>query len=192
MIHFDPVSEPADFDKKARKRGAAWLKSHPKAKRPYDYWTPFKPALADGFGNLCGYSAMVEPVGTVDHFVSVKTDKSLAYEWDNYRYSAEWMNKSKQNADGAVHDPFEVQEGWFELLLPSLQLRLTDSVPPGQLDKARFTLKRLHLEHDERIIRQRRSWYRMYQQGKLSLGGLHEVAPLIARAVEKQQREVED
>lgn len=192
MIHFDRIREPDDFDEKARKPGHAWLEEHPDAERPYDYWTAFKPALADGFGSLCGYSAMwVEP-GTVDHFISVKADMSKAYEWDNYRYSAGWMNQSKKNADDTVLDPFEVQDGWFELHLPSLQLRVTDEVPGELREKAVFTLKRLHLEHDIRIIRQRRIWYRLYQEGKLDLDGLRELAPLIARAVEKQQREGEE
>ena len=29
MIHFDPVPEPPDFDEKARKPGANWLKKEP-------------------------------------------------------------------------------------------------------------------------------------------------------------------
>lgn len=44
-------------------------------------------------------------------------------------------------------------------------------------------LKSLSLE---RVLRQRRGWYREYQEGKLTLDGLREVALLIARAVEKQ------
>ena len=46
---------------------------------------------------LCAYSAMYESVGTVDHFVSFHEDRSKAYEWGNYRYSAGWVNSSKQN-----------------------------------------------------------------------------------------------
>lgn len=68
MIRFEPVDEPADFQEKARAPGAAWLAANPDAKRPKDYWTPFKGALARGFRDLCAYSAMYEPIGTVDHF----------------------------------------------------------------------------------------------------------------------------
>ena len=39
--------------------------------------------------------------------------------------------------------------------------------------------------HDERVMRQRREWYRMYQCGELSFDGLMNKAPLIAAAVER-------
>lgn len=187
MIRFERVPEPPAFDKEAREPGREWLEKNPDAKRPKDYWSPFKPELADGFGNLCGYAAMYEPVGTVDHFVPVQGkggDKTLAYEWTNYRFASGWVNSSKKTA--AVLDPFEVEDGWFEILLPSLQLVVTDAVPASHREKAAYTLKRLHLSHDERVMRQRREWYRMYQDGDLTLDGLRKKAPLIARAIDKQ------
>ncbi len=186
MIHVAPVPEPGDFDVRARRPGLRWLEEHPDAKRPRDYWTPFRPALAEGFLSLCGYCAMFEPVGSVDHYDS---ERSLAYEWDNYRFASAWINSSKQRADTQVLDPYEVEDGWFDLHLPSLQLRVTDSVPEELRAKAEHTLDRLNLRDDERVLRQRREWYRMYQDGELTLGGLREKAPLIAGAVEKQQAE---
>ncbi len=61
---------------------------------------------------------------------------------------------------------------------------MSDKLPAAQRDRAEFVLQRLHLRDDERVIRQRREWYRMYQDGELKLEGLHKKAPLIARAVE--------
>ena len=184
MIRFEPVPEPEDFQERASTPGAAWLAAHPDAKRPRDYWTPFKGALAAGFQNLCAYSAMYEPVGTVDHFVSWHEDRSKAYEWENYRYCAAWANASKQKAPAAtLLDPFEVEDGWFELLLPSLQLRVSDAIPAELRERAEHTLTRLHLRDDERVLRQRREWHRMYQSGELSLEGLARKAPLIAIAI---------
>lgn len=188
MIRFERVPEPSTFDRKARKPGRQWLQDHPGARRPRDYWRPFKPDLADGFHDLCGYSVMWIPNGTVDHYISFHADRHLAYEWDNYRYAAAWINSSKQTVDEQVLDPFEVEDGWFEILLPSLQLVLTDAVPPAQRARAQFTIERLHLRDDERIIRQRQEWFRMYRTGELTLDGLRRKAPLIAGAVEKQQR----
>ena len=186
MIPVRPASEPPGFGAKVRGPGLAWLKKNPAPKRPRDYWSPFKPQLADAFRNLCGYVAMYEPVGTVDHFLSCELHRERAYEWSNYRFAQAWVNSSKQVADEAVLDPFEVQEGWFEILLPSLQLVRTDKVPAELRARADYTLDRLHLRHDERVIRQRRAWYELYQRGDLSLDGLKEKAPLIAAAVEKQ------
>jgi hypothetical protein len=70
MNRFDPVPEPGGFDKRARVPGNRWIASNPAANRPRDYWSRFKGDLAAGFHYLCAYSAMYEPVGTVDHFVS--------------------------------------------------------------------------------------------------------------------------
>ena len=158
--------------------------STPDAKRPRDFWSPFKGDLATGFGDLCAYSALYEPVGTVDHFVSWYEDRSKAYEWDNYRFSSAWINSSKKNVRSSeLLDPFTVGHRWFEIILPSLQLTVTDSVPCELRARAEYTLKRLHLIHDERVMRQRREWYRMYQCGELNLSGLRKKAPLIADAV---------
>lgn len=132
---------------------------------------------------------MYLPDGTVDHFVSWHEDPNLAYEWSNYRYASGWINSSKQNLTSAqLLDPFDVGEDWFEILLPSLQLVATKTIPTKYRKRAQTMLTRLGLRDDERILRQRREWYRLYQEKKLTLDGLRELAPLIATAVEKQQR----
>lgn len=187
MMRFKPVPEPSQFNEKARLPGNAWLAQNP-GKRPKDFWFPFKSQLADGFQNLCGYSAMYEPVGTVDHYLSCENHPNLAYEWENYRFASAWINSSKRTLDERVVDPFQAEDDWFEILLPSLQLVLTDAVPAHERERAAFTLERLHLRDDERVIRQRREWYRLYQDGELTLAGLEKKAPLIARAVRKQQQ----
>lgn len=193
MIFCDParLNEPADFDVKCRQKGLQWLAAHPKAtrkgnKRPKALWTAFKPKLADAFRDLCAYGAMYEPVGTVDHFVPVDANEALAYDWSNYRMASGWINSSKQKAV-AVLDPLLVQDGWFELLLPSLQLVVTDQVPMHLRALAEETLTRLHLRDDERVLRQRRRWLRLYREGKLDLEGLRENAPLIATAIDKEK-----
>ncbi|MEB3250504.1 MAG: hypothetical protein VKK07_14290 [Merismopediaceae bacterium] len=68
-----------------------------------------------------------------------------------------------------------------------MQLVLTDKIPDNQRQKAEFTLQRLGLNYAERILRQREEWFRMYKQGEITLAGLARKAPLIARAIEKQQ-----
>ena len=193
MKHFAPPPEPPDFDAQVRQPGNQWLEQNldengrlPKGTRPPDRWSDFKGQLADGFSNLCAYSVMCELVGTVDHYLSCEHHPRMVYEWSNYRYLSGWINSSKKTLDEAVLDPFQVEDDWFEVLLPSLQLVLTDAVPQGEQDRAKFTIERLHLRDDERVIRQRQQWYRMYQEGNLSIEGLEDVAPLIARAVRKQ------
>lgn len=186
MMRFEFISEPIEFDEKCRKEGNAWLANNLDKKRPKDYWSPFKPDLANGFRNLCGYSVMYEPNATVDHFLSCANYRNLAYEWSNYRYVTGWINSSKKNLDDQILDPFEVEDNWFEILLPSLQLVLTDQVPLSHRSKAEFTLKRLGLDRDERVMRLREEWFNMYQNGEINFEGLTKKAPLIARAIARQ------
>ncbi len=187
MIHFDPPPEPPEFDERCRQRGNRWLEKHTGAGRPRDYWTEFKPQLAEGFSDLCAYTVMYTPDGVVDHYLSRQYYRQLIYEWSNYRFSAGWINSSKKTADNTVLDPLEVADGWFEIILPSLQMVVTDDVPLSLRQKAEYTLERLHLGDDERVINQRREWYRMYQTGELTLAGLFKKAPLIAAAIEKER-----
>lgn len=129
---------------------------------------------------------MYEGVGTVDHFVSISEDRSQAYEWANYRYCSGWINSSKRNEPSwKMLDPFDVQNGWFELHLPSMQLRVTDAVPDQVRERAEYVLDRLHLSNDERLVRQRRTWLEMYQHEEISLAGLESMAPLVARAIRR-------
>ena len=189
MIPVVKVKQPRGFDAKAKVPSDAWLAKHPAAVRPPALWAPYTAQLSDGFGNLCGYAAMHDPTGgTVNHFLSFKHHRHLAYEWSNYRFASGPLNSSKRDADDAVLDPFEVGAGWFEIILPSLQMRVTDAVPDAYRPKAAFTLERLKLRDGERVIRWRKSWYDMYRSGRLTLDGLRGVAPLLAAAVEAQVR----
>lgn len=187
MIRFEPRDRPEGFEERVERRGATWLAANATG-RPPAHWLEFRTQLADAFGSLCAYSAMFEPVGTVDHFVSVDEDRSKSYVWENYRFSAGWINSSKRSLrSGQIIDPFHVDNEWFKVVLPSLQLVLTDRVRGEDRVRAQFLLDRLHLGHDERIVRQRREWYRMYQEGELTLDGLRRKAPLIAAAIDRQE-----
>lgn len=188
MLKFNPPAEPENFDAKARQPGNNWLEKNPDKKRPKDYWSQFRSDLGDGFGDLCGYTAMYDSTGgTVDHYLSWKYHPHLTYEWSNYRFAFGRVNSSKGTLDNQILDPFEVEDDWFEILLPSLQLVITDAVPEEKRQKAEFTLKKLGLVKDVWVMRLRQHWYQMYLDGDLTLTGLERKAPLIARAVRKQQ-----
>jgi hypothetical protein len=189
VIRFELSPPPANFDERVGARGAVWLADNPDAARPHAYWLEFSRALAAAFSDLCAYSAMYEPVGTVDHFVSCSEDRAKAYSWSNYRYASGWINSSKQALRShQILDPFAVVNGWFEIILPSLQLVATNLVPEAYRERAELMLTRLHLRDDERVLRQRREWYRMYQEGELNLEGLAKKAPLIAAAVDQENK----
>lgn len=188
MVRIDAgrLVEPAGFDAECRRPGNEWLAVNEDAMRLRDYWSRFKGELAEGFAGLCAYSAMYEPVGTVDHFVSTNEDRRLAYEWTNYRFASAWINSSKSKIRAEeLLDPLLVGSGWFRILLPSLQLEVCELAPEAVRSLAQTTIERLHLVHDERIMRQRRQWYKLYVDGMLSLDGLQLLAPLIADAVRR-------
>ncbi|MGN8139857.1 hypothetical protein ACTJK3_02990 [Pseudomonas sp. 22105] len=183
----NPIVEPPGFDEKCRVKGNAWLVENPDAQRPRDFWSPFRLKLAEGFHDRCGYAAIFLTSGTVDHSASWNERPELAYEWSNYRYVDAWINSSKSKKRSAdLLDPFEVGEGWFEIILPSLQLVVTDSVPDAFRARAENTLQQLPIRDDERVLRVRRKWLELYEQGRLDLEGLREMAPLIAAAIEKR------
>ena len=186
MVPVKPVPEPPLFDQQARQPGLVWLAKNPDRARPHDYWTPFREDLRAGFNALCGYLAMFTSIGTIDHFRSWKTAPALAYEWSNYRFACSWINSVKQIDD--VLDPYDVRPGWFEVILPSMQLIVTEEVPRKYHEKAQRTLSRLKLQDGEVALRLRREWYEAYLDGQITLSGLRKKAPLVAQAVEKQKK----
>ena len=183
----NPIRKPAPFDQRCGIPGSTWLVANPTSKKMPAYWTRFQPELADGFFNRCGWWAMWIADGPVDHFLSRNNHRHLAYCWDNYRYIAGTVNSSKKDLDDQVLDPFEIQDGWFEVLLPSMQLVPTPALPPSLAAKAAFTLKKLHLQNGAKVRRCRLKWYEAYKAGHLSMAGLEDFAPLVATAVEKWQ-----
>jgi hypothetical protein len=188
MMRFTLQDEPADWDARCRKRGRKWIREHPSYDRPKDYWTEFEPDLCRAFRHMCAYCVMVVMKADMDHFIPVahlkKTGKhELAYEWSNFRYAEGVLNQRKH--DQLILDPFEVKDDWFKIILPSLQLVLTDRVPKGKRKKAEFTIVRLGLRDDEVVIRYRRKFFEMYCRHKLPLEGLRDFAPQIAQAVER-------
>jgi hypothetical protein len=195
MMRFEPAPEPSAFDARCRQRGKKWLKAHPDYDRPYDYWSEFEADVRAAFHGLCAYCVMTVMKAQIDHFIPVallkkRKQDALAFEWSNFRYGDGFLNQKK--AAHEILDPFRVKDDWFKLLLPSLQLVLTDKVPKRQQKKAAFTLERLGLIDSEVIVRYRQQWFEMYRKQELTLEGLRQVAPLIARAVERDMANGKD
>jgi hypothetical protein len=188
MIRVKPSKAPNTFDAKCRKPGKKWLAANAGYRRPKDYWSQFEPQLRGAFGDRCGYCAMVTMKSQVDHFIPVailkiRKQDQRAYDWKNFRYGEGVLNQRKSNH--LVLDPFKVRNNWFQIQLPSLQLLLTNAVPKTQRKLAEFTIERLGLRDSEVVVRYRRKWFEMYCRRKMTLEGLKEVAPMIAKSVER-------
>jgi len=187
MIRMEPPTEPLTFDADCRQPGATWLDANAVGDPPSRFWRPFVMDLCRGFGNRCGYSAMWDLNGTVDHYLSQENYRDLAFEWSNFRYIAGWLNSSKQALDRQVLDPFQVRDEWFEILLPSLIMRLTTCVPQSIRPTAEFTLRRLHLADGDRIYEQRQIYYDKFRTANRPISWLEELAPILATAVRRER-----
>jgi len=194
----NPIPEPASFDTECRQKGNAWLVDkrlageNPKTSQFPNYWAQYEDDLATAFHQRCGWWAMWIAEGNVEHFLSRKNRPDLSYEWSNYRFIAGSVNGSKRNHDDKVLDPFVVQDGWFEVLLPSMQLVMTARVPADLVTKAEFNLNKLKLRNGTKVVRCRKRWYQQFKDGKLTMAGLLSNAPLVAEAVQKLQNAGQD
>lgn len=188
-----PIPEPADFDTACRVPGTGWRGAKVLAGESLktsafpNYWAKYEPDLARAFHERCGWGAMWIAEGEVEHYLSRKNRPDLAYEWSNYRYIGGSLNGSKGNHDDKILDPFEVGEGWFEVLLPSMQLVATDSVPDDLREKVRFTMEKLHLRDGTKLVRSRLRWYQSYKNGT-PMSELEKFAPLLAASVKKLEQ----
>ncbi|MFT3769904.1 MAG: hypothetical protein QM820_31120 [Minicystis sp.] len=181
---------PRGFNQRVRRPGDRWLAEHPEATRVPPYWSRVRAQVIAAFEERCAYTAMwLSHDGEIDHFISIHEDRRKAYRWSNLRYAASWFNSSKQNVPSTqILDPFEVGDGWFEIVLPSLELVVTDQCPESLRSKARFMLDRLGLAKGERVMRSRARFYAIYNPNDpATLAFLDQFAPLIARAIRKQQ-----
>ncbi len=199
MIAFELTPEPAIFEERVRARGnqylapllaaGAVLKS--KHFKNRDYWVEVRPHLRLAFRRICAYSGFfIEGEGEVDHFVAKTRNANLAYEWSNYRFACTEMNRKKSSCKDNILDPFQVQEGWFEIsITDGFLLRPTNQIDSPELRKlAEDTIVRLDLNRST-YTESRENWATPYldspEFGELFFQQLVERAPLVAMAVKK-------
>lgn len=187
MPAFPNRAEPADFDNEVAIPGNNWLAANPTSKkRGPSHWNKptIKKQLRENFRSLCGYSLMHEMRGTVDHYISWDTDKTKAYDWDNYRYCAGAVNSSKKNADDTIFDPFEIEFEWFQIHLPSMIMQVSPRAPQTLRAKLEFTLNRLPIAHVDEVIDYRAEYYAGYKAGEMTLDWIRRKIPVLAASIE--------
>lgn len=187
MPAFPDREPPENFDDLVATPGNNWLAENPNSKeRGPSHWNkaPVKMKLRQNFNKLCGYSLMHEMRGSVDHYISWKSDKTKAYDWDNYRYCAGAVNSSKQALDAVVFDPFEIEFTWFEIHLPSMIMRVSAAAPDDLRQKLEYTLNRLPIAHVDEVIDYRAEYYEGYKSGEMSLPWVRRKIPVLAASIE--------
>lgn len=113
------------------------------------YWVKFLDDLHEAYNGICAYLAvhieLVTGAATVDHFAPQSLSPGLAYEWHNDRLACLMMNSRKrQHLD--VLDPFNVQNGWFQLNLVTGQILPNRALSPQLQQQVRDTIARLKLD----------------------------------------------
>lgn len=211
MIPVDPAPEPAGFDRRVRQRGLSALaelvgESPPESRRgprrikiaesrdtlrSADYpafWVEMLDELAHAYNRVCAYSAFhIHPVTgspTVDHFVPKTADWRLAYEWSNYRLACGVMNARKSDSS-VVLDPFEIEDGWFEMEFVAFQVVPGSKLDPGIRLKVHATIRQLGLS-DPLLCTVREAYVAEYLAGLIPLQRLESHAPFVARELRRQ------
>jgi hypothetical protein len=190
VIPVEPAPEPDGFAENVRAKGLAWIdeQQRPIAKFP-NHWRWCEPHLHAAFHGRCGWAAMAISSGQVEHFISQTVcleqgRPGLAYDWANFRYIMPELN-SKKGRRPAVLDPFAVQPGWFEIVLPQLHLRMTERVPDSYREIAHTTLEFLGLTNGPKLMRLRRKYMQQYRDGKTRIAFLEDDFPLLADALRR-------
>jgi hypothetical protein len=167
----------------------------PAVLRDYPYWTRALDALHEAYHGICAYSCFyIEPITgpTVDHFVALRqAGARQAYEWDNFRLACSLLNACK-NKFPDVLDPFEIEDGWFELNLATFEVEPAPNLDEQLKQRVRDSIQRLQLNSRD-CRNTRRRWFEDYWQPRvasrpLPLWYFEERAPLLAREMRRQGR----
>jgi len=187
MRYVDAPEAPSEWQTEVLQKGREWLEKsadNRNAERPNPCWGNLRDEIGEAFDFICCYTVVYVANGEADHFepwakVRGTQRADVAYEWSNIRYADGWINSSKQSDQ--LPDPFVVQDDWFVLQLPSLELEATGRHPPEQQQAVDNLLKRVR--KDPRVMKQRRRYLAQYRKGIRSLELLDEDAPLLGRAL---------
>lgn len=223
MIYVRPAPEPEDFDSQVRRPGLQALRElvgdrravpRPGRKRRAvarrieelaseslpPLWRNCLPRLRTAYRDICSYLGMkIHPAtgaATVDHFKPKSVWQILAYEWTNYRLAARQVNASKGEHEDVL-DPFEVENGWFELNLGTFEVSASRDLDEALAEKVQATIVRLKL-NDPTFCKAREEYHDRYHglseavgnrvREALPLSWLEEECPFVALELERQGR----
>ncbi len=213
MIRVQPAPEPATFDAQVRQPGlraiaemvgetqggkkrpgplrkkiAEKRESIPAKKFP-DFWTLALDDLMDAYHEVCSYCGIrierTTGVASVDHMIAKSKDWSRVYEWDNYRLASLLLNSRK-----SIHellDPFEIEDGWFQLELFGFQVIPNPSLTPKQLEQVEETILKLGLNKPW-FCSARERYANRYMVTGDSYQSLREDCPFVAMELRRQGR----
>ena len=194
MIHVVPQAEPASFNSLVRIPGRKFLRKTPKptAKQfaSHSDWREILDVLHDSYAGICAYSCHWIPYDTgndtVEHFKPKSKYPKLAYEWSNYRLVCGLLNGRKQNQEDVL-DPFNVANGQFILIFPSLFVVPAPSLSSATKNKVLKTISRLGLNDEGTCLKSRIKWTTDYCNDDYDFRHLERHAPFIALELKRQK-----
>ena len=193
MIPVQLQPEPPHFFEKVQKPGQKFLKETPdptKHWEKHEYWRKILKDLYVIYNRTCAYSCHWIPpdtgAKTVEHFKPKKMYPQEAYQWENYRLVCSTLNGRKKDFEDVL-DPFIVQEGWFVLDFPLLEVRPGDGIPTLIAEKVKETISRLGLNDEGTCLQMRMSWLRDYIMVPFPFSYLETKAPFLASELKRQQ-----
>jgi uncharacterized protein (TIGR02646 family) len=192
MMPIPIQSEPTGFDQKVRKPGQRFLSKNPHPKssdwKNKEFWREVLGDMYESYGGICAYCCewMAQMTGdpTIDHFIPKSKKPQQAYEWSNFRLACRRFNTWKGHHEDVL-DPFTIEENWFHLQFPSLQVVPNPEIPEEYKKEVTNTIKRLRL-NDEICIESRTRWVFALAQEDISFGFIKSRAPFIAHELERQ------
>ncbi len=192
MIRVTPKPAPADFNSRVRTPGLAFLAQFPNPtkddykKKGSKIWRRCLDDLYRDYGKVCAYSAewVTKKERSVDHFVSRKVNKMLAFEWSNYRLASKLLNQNKGSC--CVLDPIHIGVVWFVNDFDLNLVRPNNDIPDSGLrERIADTIRTLKL--NELVLQTKRTgWIDAYYRGRTGLVGLRKRAPFLVRELERQ------
>ena len=199
MIPVDAAVEPADFDRRVRQPGVAFLQANPQpnsaAWQSHDYWRRALGDLLVVYRMTCAYSGSWTKANTgmsdtvrdcsVDHFVPKSLSPSQAYNWDNFRLSRARLNNNKGNHTDVI-DPFVLPSRWFVLDFHTFLIRPFIRLSRVNRKKVQRTINRLGLNADDDYVNERINVIRGYCLGSLSMIEIHKYWPFIGQEMNAQ------
>ena len=184
MIRIKPKREPKSFDAQVRQPGKRYLQSLAPGETPswpshVQYWRQSMESLHDAYGGICAYLCQYIGIeaATVDHFVPKSIQRSLAYEWSNYRLCSFRVNSTKK--ERPVVDPFRVKPGTFCIDWSDGSVYVSKSVRRGKYRTlCEKTIEILALNRNG-YCKTRLKTFGEYQRGEVSDAWLQRNCPFI-------------
>ena len=190
MIPVSKQPEPADFQNRVAIKGRKFLSQnpHPINWKNRSYWTEILPDLRDAYRGICAYCCHYIPGeqnASVDHFVPKSISPDKAYEWENYRLATLKMNSKKGDFTDVV-DPFDISEGTFQLVFPTMMIKPNPNLVEDEKTQVWKAINRLDLNDDRVLVHSRLKWVLDYCDGCITFQYLREHVPFIAFEIERQ------